>query len=288
MKPIDKHPFTKQLSSWGRQAAEQKSPDWAAQLRILNDIADLITPQLSLEEIITAIYDNVNHLMDAYQFCVGIYEQETSTLLYKGMIEKGIRFPEFAIDIRDESRLASWCIRNEQEIFINDMEQEYHRYLDKFPQPLAGVVPAASLYCPLKLEDKIAGLILVRTIHKNVYQLHHLYILKTVGNFVVRGLALAKKSTATVLKNEGSEKEWHWRSPDELSAGSRKALAFLTDREKEVLFLLLTSLPNKEIAKKLFVSAGTIKTHTLNIYQKMEADNRTSAILKALEWGWFI
>jgi LuxR family maltose regulon positive regulatory protein len=46
-------------------------------------------------------------------------------------------------------------------------------------------------------------------------------------------------------------------------------------------------LSNKELAKKLFVSPTTIKTHTLNIYQKMDVVNRTSAILKALEWGWF-
>jgi len=50
---------------------------------------------------------------------------------------------------------------------------------------------------------------------------------------------------------------------------------------------LVTGLPNKSLAKKLFVSDATIKTHTLNIYKKMDVVNRTSAILKAMEWGWF-
>jgi LuxR family transcriptional regulator, maltose regulon positive regulatory protein len=53
-----------------------------------------------------------------------------------------------------------------------------------------------------------------------------------------------------------------------------------------VLFLLATGLPNKVLAEKLFVSPGTIKTHTLNVYEKLGVANRTSALLKAVEWGW--
>jgi len=83
------------------------------------------------------------------------------------------------------------------------------------------------------------------------------------------------------------QKEWRWRDDADLSSTSKRALQLLTGREKEVLFLLVTGLSNKAIAKKLFVSHTTIKTHTLNIYQKMDVVNRTSAILKALEWGWF-
>lgn len=287
MKPGPKHSFTKQFSSWSKQASTHDHPDWTEQLRILNDIAELVTPQLSLEEIAAAIYENVNHLLDAYQFAVVIYDEKKGTLLFKGMIEDGKRIPDFAVDVIDSSRLAAWCIRNEQDIFMNDFEKEYGRYLDKFPHPLVGAMPKAAIYSPLKLNDTVVGLITVRTIHKNVYQQHHLYILKTVGNFVVRALELAKISKPAV-KNEGKEKEWHWCNFEQLSPKSKKALAVLTEREKEVLFLLLTSLPNKLIAQKLFVSAGTIKTHTLNIYQKLDVDNRTSAILKAVEWGWFI
>jgi len=75
---------------------------------------------------------------------------------------------------------------------------------------------------------------------------------------------------------------------EDLHTRSKKTLQLLTEREKEVLFLLVTGLPNKIIAEKLFVSAGTIKTHTLHIYQKMDVDNRSSAILKAIELGWVI
>ncbi len=280
--------FKQQFSSWRSKVVKHNKVDWTEQLHILNDVADLITPQLSIEEITAAIYENVNHLMDAYQFSVGIYDEQEGTILYRGMVEDGKRIPDFVVDAIDEKRLASWCIRNEQDIFMNDLEKEVTKYVAQKPVPIAGSDPKAALYTPLKLNDKVVGLIVVRTIHKNVYQQHHLYILKTVGNFVVRALELAKMQAKPFVKTEGSQKEWRWCNPEKLPAKSKKALQQLTEREKEVLFLLVTGLPNKIIAEKLFVSAGTIKTHTLNIYQKLDVANRTAAILKALEWGWVL
>jgi DNA-binding CsgD family transcriptional regulator len=257
-------------------------------MRILNDIADLITPKLTLEQIIEAIYLNVNNLLDAFQFAVGIYDEKEGMIIYKGMIEDGKRIPDFSVNAIDDGRLASWCIRNEAEIFMNDLDKEYDKYLQYKPVPIAGSDPKAAIYVPIKLNNKVVGLITVRTIHKNVYHKHHLYILKTVGNFVVRALELAKMSSKQYLKTEGTQKKWRWCNEEDLTQASRKALLRFTEREKEVLFLLVTGLSNKIIAEKLYVSSVTIKTHTLNIYQKMEVANRTSAILGALEFGWIL
>jgi DNA-binding CsgD family transcriptional regulator len=280
--------FKYQFSSWTKNISNYAVVDWTEQLRILNEVADLITPRLSLEEIIAVIYQNVNQLLDAYQFCVGIYDENEGLIHYKGMIEDGKRLPGFSVDASDGGRLASWCVRNEQDIFMNDFDREYTRYLLFKPQPVAGIQPQAALYTPLKLNDKIVGLVVVRTIHKNVYQSHHLYVLKTVGNFVVRALELARISGAPFVQGTGRIKEWRWSDQGELPVKSKKALLLLTEREREVLFLLITGLPNKGIAQKLFVSAGTVKTHTLHIYQKMEVGNRSSAIIKAVELGWVV
>ena len=280
--------FKGQFSSWTNSISNDADVDWTGQLRILNDITDLITPRLPVREIIAVIYQNVNKLIDAYQFCVGLYDETEGLIHYTGMIEDGKQLPDFTIDATDEGRLASWCIRHEQDIFMNDFDSEYSRYLPVKPQPLTGIQPKAALYTPLKLNDKIAGLIVVRTIHKNVYKPHHLYVLKTVGNFVVRALELARISAAPFVQGKGRTKEWRWNSMEELPARSRKILQLLTEREKEVLFLLVTGQPNKIIAEKLFVSDGTVKTHTLHIYQKMDVGNRSSAILKAVELGWVV
>ena len=57
----------------------------------------------------------------------------------------------------------------------------------------------------------------------------------------------------------------------------------ISKREHEVLELMAKGLSNQEIADKLFVSLNTIKTHSSNLFPKLEVSRRTQAIQKAKE-----
>ena len=59
----------------------------------------------------------------------------------------------------------------------------------------------------------------------------------------------------------------------------------LTDRELEVLELMVAGCTNIAIAEKLFITAGTVKTHVRNILGKLCADDRTEAAVRALRSG---
>jgi ATP/maltotriose-dependent transcriptional regulator MalT len=59
----------------------------------------------------------------------------------------------------------------------------------------------------------------------------------------------------------------------------------LTAREREILGLLAAGMTNPQIAAQLVIGAGTVKTHTLNIYRKLEVANRTQATVRAQELG---
>jgi ATP/maltotriose-dependent transcriptional regulator MalT len=59
----------------------------------------------------------------------------------------------------------------------------------------------------------------------------------------------------------------------------------LTAREREILGLMAVGMTNPQIATRLVIGAGTVKTHTLNIYRKLEVANRTQAIMRAQEQG---
>jgi DNA-binding NarL/FixJ family response regulator len=59
----------------------------------------------------------------------------------------------------------------------------------------------------------------------------------------------------------------------------------LSEREREVLAVLATGKTTSEAARDLFVSVGTIKSHTSNIYRKLGARNRAEAIARAHELG---
>jgi DNA-binding NarL/FixJ family response regulator len=63
------------------------------------------------------------------------------------------------------------------------------------------------------------------------------------------------------------------------------ALDALTDREREVMTLVARGLSNNEIAKRLFVSPLTAKTHVSRILSKLGARDRTQLVVLAYEQG---
>ncbi len=59
----------------------------------------------------------------------------------------------------------------------------------------------------------------------------------------------------------------------------------LSAREKEVLLAIADGLSNKEIGEKLFLSESTIKSHSTNLFAKLNVSRRTQAVQKARELG---
>ncbi|MEM9088324.1 MAG: response regulator transcription factor [Cyanobacteria bacterium P01_F01_bin.53] len=59
----------------------------------------------------------------------------------------------------------------------------------------------------------------------------------------------------------------------------------LTNRELEILECIVSGCSNAQIAEKLFVTVGTVKTHVRNILNKLGASDRTQAAVRALRAG---
>ncbi|MEV2274703.1 response regulator transcription factor [Nocardiopsis sp. NPDC049922] len=70
----------------------------------------------------------------------------------------------------------------------------------------------------------------------------------------------------------------NWRQP---SASAPQ----LTRREIEVLRLVAEAMSNREIARSLDITEGTVKRHMRNIFEKLEAVSRIDAVNKATECG---
>jgi len=68
-------------------------------------------------------------------------------------------------------------------------------------------------------------------------------------------------------------------------AGQEEAMQVLSPREVEIVRSVAAALQNKQIAKKLFISEGTVKVHLHNIYEKLGVDNRLQLVRYAQEKG---
>ena len=59
----------------------------------------------------------------------------------------------------------------------------------------------------------------------------------------------------------------------------------ITKREEEVLQLIADGCSTPEVAQQLFISQKTVKNHLASIYQKLDARDRTQAVLQAVRMG---
>jgi LuxR family maltose regulon positive regulatory protein len=67
------------------------------------------------------------------------------------------------------------------------------------------------------------------------------------------------------------------------SPGNAALVEPLTDREIDVLRLIMAGLTNQEIADTLFIAVSTVKSHVNHLYGKLGVENRTQAVLKTQE-----
>jgi len=102
--------------------------------------------------------------------------------------------------------------------------------------------------------------------------------------FTGLGIWLAKKLVTPKVKTVIIEKQVFANAGFVLNEAEVNRLR-LSAREMEVLQLIAGGLSNQQIAERLFVSLNTIKTHTSNLFLKMEVERRTQAIEVAKRLG---
>lgn len=95
--------------------------------------------------------------------------------------------------------------------------------------------------------------------------------------FTALGIWLAIKLTTPKIKTVVIEKPIFANTDFVLNRDEVNRLR-LSAREMDVLQLMADGLSNRQIAARLFVSLNTIKTHTSNLFLKMDVERRTQAI----------
>ena len=60
----------------------------------------------------------------------------------------------------------------------------------------------------------------------------------------------------------------------------------LSEREQEVIELLVQGLRDREISERLYISERTVKFHVKNMLKKLEVKTRIQGVFKATQQGW--
>ncbi len=100
------------------------------------------------------------------------------------------------------------------------------------------------------------------------------------GAYLINETVMSKPHVASRVLNQFRELTSHG---EELGS---HLLAPLTSREIEILDCIARGMPNKEIANELSISAQTVKNHITSILSKLQVNDRTMAVIFAIQKGW--
>jgi DNA-binding NarL/FixJ family response regulator len=102
---------------------------------------------------------------------------------------------------------------------------------------------------------------------------------------VARGEVWLEASLISRIVEEFSKLYRHVDSLQPPTRVHEARLSLLSPREKEILGLISESYTNDDIAKALFISEKTVKTHIRNIFEKTGLKNRAEAMLLVVRSG---
>ena len=159
-------------------------------VELLSEIGKQITASLDFETIFYKLYEHINQLADATVFGIGLYEPERRQIEYKFAVEKGKRYAPYTRDTEDKNQFPVWCIENRKPVFINDVTQEYSRYISSFKDKELlledGTVaeePLSLIYLPLMVQERVLGIITIQSFQKNAYSEYHLNLLQSLATY---------------------------------------------------------------------------------------------------------
>jgi C4-dicarboxylate-specific signal transduction histidine kinase len=181
-----------EIDANAKELAKQKTD-----LEQLEEIGKKITSSLSVEGIIGTVYNNVNSLMDAKVFGIGIYDEASKRIEFPATYENGRVLPSYSNSIEDKNRLSATCFNEGKEIVMGNLDEQHKDYMLNIPNPVVGDQAVSLIYLPLMAKGKKLGVITVQSFQQNAYSDYHLYMLRNIA--IYAAIALENAASYTQL-----------------------------------------------------------------------------------------
>ncbi|MCU0426049.1 MAG: tetratricopeptide repeat protein [Candidatus Kapabacteria bacterium] len=172
-------------------------------LQAMSRIGADLAGSLVFQEVVLKIHHEVNQLMDAPIFNIGIYLPQEERIEFRYLIENGDFLPPPSVQMSDEARPAVQCVRQRKEIVINDHDIPI----------LVGTKPQSLVYMPLISNDIVLGVFSVQSLHKNSYSPSKVEFLRAISSHIATAMQnvqafeeIQQQREALALEREKSER----------------------------------------------------------------------------------
>lgn len=221
----------------------------------------------------STVADLVNVIIEnsgAQKACLIILEDQASGMLICGQKgQEALVYEQVKINNEESrwfSRMAvSYVVNSGELLVINDGVRDVVFNKDSYIQKNN----VRSVLClPVLIQHKLSGVLYIEN-NLAPYGFSH-NLAEILEKLVVQVINAVR--TYRMLQRENGK-----------SAQMSQLIELLTEKEAKILRYMGQGLSNMEIAKKLYISEGTVKWHTNHIYKKLRVKNRAQAVLKAKE-----
>ena len=212
--------------------------------KVLNDIGQDISSSLSIKEVVGKVYKNINIVMDASVFVIGLHNPEKNVLFFEGGMEKGKKLGFFEVDLNEDNRLAVLCFKKSMEIIMHKAEDE-KKYVKEYMPPSAGENTESVIYLPLKVQNKTTGVISIQSFEQNAFSDYHITLLRSLANHA--SIALENAMMYGKMEEEVTDRT------EEINRAYNKT-KILNEIGQEIN----SSLSIVEITKKVYKNINTI------------------------------
>lgn len=158
-------------------------------VELLNEIGKKITSKIYVEDIVQTVYNNVNEIMDADTFLIGLHDPDKNSI-ETVMLEKSVLFPTFSYYLTESNRPAVWCFERGEELLMQDVYTDYPKYFPDYEHPKAklGETTESLVYLPLMAKERIIGVLSVQSFRKHAYNEYHLNMLRNMAIYAAIAL----------------------------------------------------------------------------------------------------
>jgi class 3 adenylate cyclase/tetratricopeptide (TPR) repeat protein len=147
-------------------------------LQAMSRIGSDLATSLVFEEVVLKIHGEVQQIMDAPIFNIGVYLPSEERIEFRYLIENGEFVPPPSVPMSDKARPAVQCVEQRKVIVINDQDIPI----------LVGTKPQSLVYVPLIANNSVIGVFSVQSLQKNSYSSGKVEFLRAISSHIATAL----------------------------------------------------------------------------------------------------
>ena len=161
-------------------------------IQTIAQLGQEVASKLELEELLNLIYKQINTLMRADILYIGVYDEKNNQINFPFYIRDKERVKGVTVPMNHKGKFTVWCIKNKKEVILNDFSKEASSYITLQENKKNERLPSSVLIIPVKIKEKIIGVIGVHSYKQNSFKQDKVDVLRALGAYVSIALENAR------------------------------------------------------------------------------------------------